>query len=157
MDYNDSGAKLSKDRVYRYLLWRKWSDFPCAMFIGLNPSTADEFADDPTIRRCVGFAKQWGCGGIHMLNLFAFRATKPENMKKAADPIGPENAYFLKIHALVSEPIVACWGVHGTFRDRAVAIKIMLPGMQCFGLTKAGHPKHPLYLPKNTALTRLPK
>jgi len=148
----NTGAKFSEDRVYRYLLWRKWSDFPCAMFIGLNPSTADENVDDPTIRRCVSFAKSWGCGGIHMLNLFAFRATKPEEMKKADDPYGPDNEDFLKTNLLISDPVVACWGIHGAFKNRAVEIRKLLPSLKCFGLTKAGHPRHPLYLSKETRL-----
>lgn len=99
---------FSEDRAFRYTLWREWDvdsltgcadDLPhghqFAQFIGLNPSTADETRDDPTIRRCIGFAKLWGYGALCMTNLFAFRATKPRDMRQAADPIGPENMALL--------------------------------------------------------------
>ncbi len=85
-------AHLSICRRYRYALLRRWGEGKNAMFIGLNPSTADETADDPTIRRCVSFAKAWGFGGLCMANLFAYRATNPADMLMQADPIGPDNA-----------------------------------------------------------------
>ncbi|MCU7816788.1 MAG: DUF1643 domain-containing protein [Candidatus Thiodiazotropha sp. (ex Rostrolucina anterorostrata)] len=85
----DIGAVLSPDRDYRYSLWRIWQpDDPYALFIGLNPSTADEYENDPTIRRCIRFAKDWGFGGLYMANLFAIRATKPKIMKAHHAPIG---------------------------------------------------------------------
>ena len=89
-------AVFSDCRNYRYALWRIWDDAkPYAMFIGLNPSTADETEDDPTIRRCMNFAKDWGYGGLCMTNLFAYRATIPANMMSAADPVGAENNAWL--------------------------------------------------------------
>jgi len=152
MKYTHSGAEFSQDRVYRYVLWRRWAPGDCAMFIGLNPSTANEKVDDPTIRRCVDFAKKWGKSGIYMLNLFAFRATDPKEMKKAKDPFGPKNGKFLISNWSDSDPVVACWGTHGSYLGRGKLVSQILPGMKCFGLTKAGHPKHPLYLAKKTKL-----
>jgi len=87
-----SGATFSTDRVYRYALWRVWdAALPSFVVIGLNPSTADETENDPTIRRCIGFAKREGCGGLVMLNLFAVRATDPRVMMAHPEPIGPDN------------------------------------------------------------------
>ena len=85
-------AKLSECRKYRYALWRTWDETkPHVMIIGLNPSTADETKDDPTITRCINFAKSWGYGGVCMANLFAYRATEPTVMKGSTDPVGTEN------------------------------------------------------------------
>ena len=88
---------FSPCRRYRYTLWRAWDMFNpgYVMFIGLNPSTADEVQDDPTIRRCIGYAKEWGYGAFCMTNIFAFRATDPRVMKAQADPVGPENDKWL--------------------------------------------------------------
>ena len=148
------GALFSQDRRYRYTLWRTWSEGDGhVLFIGLNPSTADETQDDPTVRRCIGFAKEWGFGGIYMLNLFAFRATMPKDLKKAADPVGPHNLGYLKTYCDPAGMNVACWGSHGRFMGQGQrVIDIMGDHLQCFGLTKNGQPKHPLYLPK-TATT----
>ena len=151
----ERGAYLSKDRVYRYSLWRYWGAQSPAMFIGLNPSTADETQDDPTIRRCMNFAKSWGCGGIVMTNLFAFRATDPKLLKAATDPIGPENDEILDDVAAECEFRIACWGVHGTHLCRDIAVAGMMRPLKCFGTTKDGHPKHPLYLPKTSKLLSL--
>ena len=88
--YGESGAIFSECKKYRYLLWRKWGKSPHSkyvMFVGLNPSTADESIDDPTIRRCICFAKDWGYDGLFMANLFAYRATYPVDMFKFAEPI----------------------------------------------------------------------
>ena len=89
MGHEHTSARLSDDRRYRYLLVRRWDNtLPDATFVMLNPSTADERDDDPTIRKCIGFAKRWGCGGIKVVNLYAFRATNPRDCFAAADPIG---------------------------------------------------------------------
>jgi hypothetical protein len=151
----EKGAEFSTGRTYRYSLWRVWDrDKPLVMFIGLNPSTADESKDDPTIRRCIGFAKRWAHGGIVMCNLFAFRATDPKAMKKAADPVGRANDQYLKHWASRASLRVACWGNHGAHLGRAAAVCKLLQGrsrtgLDCFGRTKQGQPKHPLYLPGN--------
>lgn len=86
----NGGAHFSRCRRYRYALWRQWQAAgPMLMLIGLNPSTADAERNDPTIRRCIGFAHDWGFGGVWVLNLFAWRATLPADLKAAADPVGP--------------------------------------------------------------------
>ena len=140
---------FSDCRAYRYLLWREWiGGDGYAMFVGLNPSTADETKDDPTIRRCVGFAKAWGYAGLCMANLFAFRATNPMEMKATADPIGPDNDTHLADAGLGAGVIVAAWGAHGTHRQRNVEVlKMLHPNLTYLKLTKDGHPGHPLYLP----------
>ena len=144
-----NGATLSPCRTYRYDLWRSWiGGEGYAMFVGLNPSTADETQDDPTIRRCVAFAKAWGYAGLCMTNLFAFRATDPEDMKRATDPVGPQNDLVLMERAACAGVVVAAWGVHGTYKNRARAVRMMLPKLYYLRLTKDGHPGHPLYLPK---------
>ena len=146
-------AQISKDGKYRYDLWRTWDDKkPYCMFIGLNPSTADAVEDDPTIRRCIRFAKDWGYGGLVMANLFAFRATKPEDMKKAEDPIGEENDDHLELLAQHAGKVVASWGVNGTHHNRDKEVMTLLGSLSCLGVTKAGHPKHPLYLKADTTL-----
>jgi hypothetical protein len=144
-------AEFSPCRTWRYSLSRIWqSKKPYSLFIGLNPSTADELQDDPTITRCMRFAHGWGYGGVVMVNLFAFRATFPHEMKAAADPIGPENDRYILSSAKDSSLIVAAWGVHGDHLGRARALMDILRAfrLHCLGTTKDGFPKHPLYLPK---------
>lgn len=144
-------AYLSADRLYRYWLWRGWSNAEAgryALFIGLNPSTADETHDDPTIRRCITFARDWGYNGLCMMNLFAFRATDPADMKRAVDPVGPDNDSLLQFAARYAAVVVAAWGSHGMYLYRDVAVKAMIPNLHYLRLTKDGHPGHPLYLPK---------
>jgi hypothetical protein len=154
-DIPTSYAYISDDGLYRYTLGRRWSDdldVGPAVFVMLNPSTADAEVDDPTIRRCIGFAKALGCGGLHVVNLYAFRATKPADMFAAADPVGPENDQVLTDTAVRAEredrPLIAAWGANA--KPGRVAKVLGLPGfgsLQALGLTKAGAPRHPLYLP----------
>lgn len=117
------------------------------MFIGLNPSVADETKDDPTIRRCIRFARDWGYDSLCMANLFAFRATKPAEMKQSRDPIGPDNDLMLKELAHSAGVVVAAWGVHGTHKRRDQLVRQRVSGLHYLRLTKDGHPGHPLYLP----------
>ena len=150
VDDYECGAELSDDRAYRYFLWRQWNkDKSMVVFIGLNPSTADEENNDPTITRCENFALKWGYGGLWMLNIFAFRATDPHRMKAAPDPVGPDNdAYILKVAAKAGL-ILATWGNHGEYMDRGKAVIELLHefDLNYLGtLTKGGHPRHPLYL-----------
>jgi hypothetical protein len=141
------GAEFSPCRTWRYSLTRLWTqDKPYALFIGLNPSTATETVDDPTIRRCIGFAKSWGYGGMVMGNLFAFRATNPRDMMAAEDPIGPENDAWLKELAAKAGIIIGAWGIHGAFLDRDKQVLESMPILRCLGITKAGLPRHPLYI-----------
>lgn len=142
-------AKLSECRKYRYALWRTWDESkPYAMFVGLNPSTADEREDDPTIRRCIGFATEWGYGGLCMANLFAYRATDPNKMFAAQDPIGPENDVWLEMLAKNAGIIVAAWGNHGAYLSRSKIVSALIPSLQCLKINKSGEPAHPLYQPK---------
>lgn len=145
----DRTTILSPCRTYRYALWRDFGDQlgeGYAMFIGLNPSTADEVADDPTIRRCMAFAKAWGYGALCMTNLFAFRATDPSDMKVVADPVGPHNDQHLLRLARDAGVIVAAWGTNGTHMGRDAAVRAMVPNLHCLKKTREGHPGHPLYL-----------
>ena len=146
---------FSPCRTYRYALWREWSSGDgYAMFVGLNPSTADETQDDPTIRRCIAFAEAWGYSGLCMTNLFAYRATKPADMKAAVDPVGPDTDRHLQTLAASAGVIVAAWGVNGTHKGRDIEVRKLLPVLHCLQLTKSGHAKHPLYLLKT--LTPVP-
>lgn len=117
------------------------------MFVGLNPSTADEVEDDRTIQRCVNFAKRWGYGSLCMVNLFAYRATSPKAMLAHADPIGVDNDRWLVEFADDAAVVVAAWGASGTHlqRDQAV-IRLLAGKLSCLGRTKGGHPRHPLYV-----------
>jgi hypothetical protein len=151
----EMGATFSPCRTWRYSLTRRWAhDGPLLMVIGLNPSTADETQDDPTIRRCIGFAKREGMTGLVMANLFAFRATDPRTMRRADDPIGPDNDMWLSMLRDLCDLRLAAWGVHGHYRDRArdVMERGLLSHVYCLGLTKGGTPRHPLYLAADTPL-----
>lgn len=154
-----SGAILSECGRYRFRLWRRWkSGFyarPTLGFVMLNPSTADHAEDDPTIRRCIGFAKDNGFSAIHVVNLFAWRATDPDELKSAEDPVGRLNDSFIENAALSSSRLVAAWGAAKVPRieERAekaatIAWDVGRP-LVCLGTTKAGAPRHPLYLPKS--------
>lgn len=140
-------ATFSACRRYRYSLWREWGGGGYAMFIGLNPSTADETNDDPTIRRCIRFAQDWGYGALCMTNAFAFRATDPRVMKLEPEPCGPENNHTLRELARHAGVVVAAWGAHGTHRGQDRFLRLHVPGLHYLRLTKDGHPGHPLYLP----------
>ncbi|MEZ8851798.1 DUF1643 domain-containing protein [Vibrio cyclitrophicus] len=149
-------ARLSDCRTYRYELWRTWDESkPYAMFIGLNPSTADETEDDPTIRRCINFAKSWGYGGLCIANLFAYRATQPEDMKKALDPIGDKNDETLILLAQNAGVIVGAWGNDGVFLNRSEDIRALIPELSVLKVNKSGEPAHPLYLKSTLTPIRL--
>lgn len=148
-DNQSTGAIFSSNRRYRYALWRRWEkNAPYALFIGLNPSTADEFEDDPTIRRCRRFASDWGFGALCMVNLFAIRSRDPKDMMRFDRPIGVENDAFLRAMACGAGVIVCAWGANGGHRDRDKKVLSLLKRyeMKCLGTTKEGQPKHPLYI-----------
>lgn len=151
-------ATFSPCRTYRYTLWRYWGGLWTtghAMFIGLNPSTATETKDDPTVRRCIGYAWDWGYAGLCMTNIFAFRATDPAVMKAHPEPVGPENDRYLVEMAARAAIVVAAWGVDGAHMDRGKTVRRMIPHLHCLGLTKDGHPRHPLYLRKELEPTSM--
>ena len=122
---------------------------PACVFVGLNPSTADETQDDPTIRRCMGFAEAWGFSGMAMVNLFAVRATDPRDMLSHPEPVGPDNDMWLR-ETCTGSTVIAVWGTRGDHLGRSGSVAHAIPGLWCLGFTKAGCPKHPLYLPKDT-------
>jgi hypothetical protein len=140
-------AQLSICRRYRFALWRRWAAGPQVLFVMLNPSTADETEDDPTIRRCIGFARSWGFGGLAVGNLFAFRTPSPVLLRSAPEPVGKNNDNWLLRLLAESELAVAAWGNHGRFLGRSDAIRATLPMLHILGITSLGEPRHPLYLP----------
>lgn len=144
---------------YRYLLSRTWDrSLPTQVWVMLNPSTADANTDDPTIRKCVAFAKREGFGKIAVLNLFAYRATDPAELATVEDPIGPINQQTLEYLLPVARSIVFAWGAQAErYRDRVKEVTSIATRAvpQCLGVTKDGHPKHPLYLPLDSKLEPL--
>jgi hypothetical protein len=151
-----SAATISPCGQYRYTLHRRipsvlrWVK-PC-LFVMLNPSTADATMDDPTIRRCIGFAKREGCTDLTVINLFALRATDPGELTKHADPIGADNAKHLaeqiEAHQRIGT-IVAAWGANPIACSRSVEpfrVAVRAAGALCLGTTQDGSPRHPLYV-----------
>ena len=150
----ESGATFSECKKYRYALWRVWDqNRPKVMFIGLNPSTADEVNNDPTIRRCINFAKDWNYGGVIVVNLFAYRATKPEDLFAFKQPVGPKNDYWINKHSIDAELVIGAWGNDGKVENRSAVIRQLIPGMKCLKQNKTGEPAHPLYQPKRSKPT----
>jgi hypothetical protein len=133
----------------------------------LNPSVADAEVDDPTVRRCLGFCKRWACGRLYIVNLFAFRSSSPAQMMMADDPVGRENERHLaravrgqhrfQEPVLSTGPVVCAWGAHGGYMGRDTQVLGWLAqfptiNLVCLGLTKDGHPRHPLYVPYSAPL-----
>lgn len=149
-----SGAHFSGCRTWRYSLWRRWSEGTTLAVIGLNPSTADETQDDPTIRRCIRFAKDWGHGRFVMLNLFGVRSPYPQIIKDSPDPIGPDNDDTILAACSEASQVLFAWGAHDAARDRGRLVAGMLGDIGikpiCLGKTKAGFPRHPLYIKADT-------
>lgn len=169
-------AMLSDCRTYRYELARIWDDStPPVLFVGMNPSTADEESDDPTIRRCIRFARDWGYGGLLMGNLFAFRATDPKALPgigsgplvNAVGEVSPwehgqrqnVNDKWLTSMSKRAGLVVAAWGAirmpYG-WEERPRAVHHLLGPMHALGLTKDGHPRHPLYMKASACPIPLP-
>lgn len=192
MTYVTNGATLSPCGTYRYRLWREWRGTPNArwrmwtnedgspaldgaghqlgepeicVFIMLNPSTADAEVDDPTIRRCVGFARSWGYEHLEVANLFAYRTPSPKALMGLTyddDPVGPLNSIIVR--DLISDPlvtrIICAWGAHGDHLLQHDTVlgwieqwAMVLP--ECLGFTKLGYPRHPLYVPSDQQPERL--
>ena len=148
------GATFAPGRRYRYRLWRAWdADADRVLFVLLNPSTADERVNDPTIRRCIAFARSWGFGGVEIVNIFAYRSTDPAALREIPDPIGPRNDYHIKAARRRSTRCIAAWGNHGTHLDRAARVLRTLHRLgdvDCLCRTKTGQPGHPLYISSKT-------
>jgi hypothetical protein len=144
-------ATISQCGKYRYALERSWGEGKgCVVWVMLNPSTADASIDDPTIRKCIGFTRRWGHERLIVVNLFAFRATDPGDMKRASDPIGPENEWRILDAVAQADMVVVAWGAHGGWMDRDEDVLMQLHYPLCLGRTKDGHPKHPLMLAYST-------
>jgi len=152
---------ISECGRYRYRLKRKVSeesDIPCC-FIMLNPSTADATEDDPTIRRCMGYARDWGCGELIVVNLFGIRATNPKAMLAASDPVGPDNRdhvecavdYAVNVSMHGRGAVICAWGNHGAYMEQGLTVLGWIDHYKpmCLRVNgKSGQPAHPLYLPK---------
>jgi hypothetical protein len=154
----DREATLSPDGVYRYTLGRRWSQGSRrVVFVMLNPSTADANIDDPTIRKCVGFAKRWGFDALTVVNLWAFRTSKPAELMRAGYPVGPDNDRAIASECATAERVVVAWGSHvQPGYPRVVRVVSTLRGIVhsgelfCLGLCDNGSPRHPLMLAYET-------
>jgi len=147
-----SGARFSSCMTYRYYLWRWWDKSrPSANFLMLNPSTADEVDDDPTVSRCGKRAANLGFGGVVVTNIFALRSRDPSKLYVTDDPIGPENDEAILEAAHQAGIVICAWGQHGAFVQRATKVTQMLTAagidLHCLRLNKDGSPAHPLYVP----------
>lgn len=145
---------------YRYTLSRKLGGSKgVALFCMLNPSTADDTKNDPTIRRCIGFATSWGCSELRVVNLFSARATKPKALRDVRDPVGHGNDDIIRNEIGKASLLVAAWGATGGFlpRKRAFLQTFGEHEWMCLGHTREGHPLHPLYVPKDRGLERFRK
>jgi hypothetical protein len=144
----ERSAVIDSSNTYRYSLSRIWKpQAPCLCFVMLNPSTADGETDDPTIRRCIGFADSWQYGSIEVVNLYAYRATNPKDLWKATFPIGPENDAYIRKAMHRSQCVVAAWGAGAKCRNRVWTVIRLINNAFCLAKTKDGHPHHPLRLP----------
>jgi hypothetical protein len=139
-----AGAIVSPCRGYRYVLERRWGKGTFVMFLMLNPSKADEMKDDPTVRKCVGFAKRWGFGGLLVGNLFSYRATQPADLRAADHPIGPDCDVWLTTMSTRSSIVVAAWGSQPGIDKRVAEVRQLVGSrMYCIGRTQDGYPRHP--------------
>lgn len=146
-------AVIDDTGVYRYSLSRIWDiEKPRVCFVMLNPSTADGYTDDPTIRKCVGFAQRWEYGSLEVVNLYAYRATSPADLWKAASPVGEHNDQHIRQAIERSQLIVAAWGADKKARLRGQQVFAQLPEVVCLGITQSGAPWHPLYVRYETEL-----
>ena len=159
----ESAAVISACGAYRYSLTRNWSDAPLLPFVMLNPSTADAKEDDPTIRRCIGFARREGAGGLIVANLYALCSPAPEALWAARDPIGPKNRQMLvglAAQAVAqSLPIICAWGAQARGDQIDGALRMFQTAgarLACLGRTRYGAPRHPLYVRADQPLQRFP-
>jgi hypothetical protein len=155
--FPERDAVISDCGRYRYLLRRTWdARRPRVLFVMLNPSSADAEIDDPTIRSCIRLSKSLGYGSFEVVNLFAFRSTQPDELQRAADPIGPNNDASIERAIARCDLHVCAWGAHPMAERRATRVRQLIrshrPAVFCLGKTKAGAPKHPLYIESGTPL-----
>jgi len=154
-----NGSVFNDLGTHRYLLTRSWASGGTAVFVMLNPSTADAQMDDPTIRRCVGFARREGCGGLVVVNLFALRSTDPRALTVHPDPAGPENDAVILEWGLRGGPVIAACSASGRLHRRNMTVTALLADagveLWCLGRTADGSPRHPLYVRADASLIRL--
>lgn len=152
-----------KNKRYRYRLTRAWGDGDAMCIVMLNPSTADHRKTDPTLRRCIGFAKRWGFDQLVVVNLFAFRSASPKLLRAARgnglNPVGLHNDKHIVLAARKAKRIVVAWGNDGALEGRGAEVLALLSRRSrkpvwCLGVSKAGYPFHPLYRPENSTLVR---
>lgn len=146
-------ATISPCGNYRYTLYRNWDITRSRLcWIMLNPSTADHQKDDPTIRSCVRISTAWGYGSLSVVNLFAYRATKPRDLLNVKNPIGPSNDFYIYDELQTSRGVVVAWGASGpgSAALRIERVMRMLRKLSikpyCLGITDSGMPKHPLFI-----------
>jgi hypothetical protein len=154
MDVHRS-AQFSACGRYRYRLERRWRDGgETVLFVGLNPSTAGEAEDDATVRRCMGFACDWGYSHLIVCNLFGYRATRPGDLFISSDPTGPNNDHALRHAIQRADRVIVAWGNHGRFANQDRRVLGWISDPYTLRLNTGGQPAHPLYLPKR--LTPIP-
>ncbi|WP_071674343.1 DUF1643 domain-containing protein [Nioella nitratireducens] len=151
-----SDAVYSDCERYRYALTRVWDQAaPRLLVVMLNPSKATEVQNDPTVERCERRARVLGYGGFRVMNIFAWRETDPKLLRQAEQPVGPENNRLLTAGVAWADAVLAGWGVHGDHLGRGPEVEALLRNagaeLLCLGLSKAGHPRHPLYIAYATA------
>ena len=147
MEYQNKKARFSRCRKYRYTLEHTWAiGTGTVLFIGLNPSTADHRDDDPTIRRCVQFAVDWGFNKLIATNIFAYRPTYPEDAKQTQRPVGLQNDFWVQRSYRSAQLAVACWGNEGSHMGRSTQIREHLPRLHFLKMNRSEQPGHPLYL-----------
>lgn len=146
-------AVISNCGQYRYVLTRRFDDMladhPLALFLMLNPSTADADLDDPTIRRCIGFAKAWGCSGVVVVNLYALRSTDPSQLWRHEEPVGKMNDKWISRLGAESVDVICAWGANAKAERVEEVVKMLESNgarLWCLGTTKSGAPRHPLYV-----------
>ncbi|WP_366914828.1 DUF1643 domain-containing protein [Hyphomonas sp.] len=151
-------AAISACGRYRWSLSRIWGPGIRATFILLNPSVADAEIDDPTLRRCIGFAKRENCGGLTVVNLFAFRTSDPKLLLRAEDPEGPENQLHLRMAVEAADMVICGWGAHPVAQKSGQNLVQAFPAIafRCLGKSGAGAPRHPLYLKSDAELRPFP-
>lgn len=149
-------ATVSDCGRYRYRLGRRWGEGAALVFIMLNPSTADAEVDDATIRRCIKFAQAHEFGALEVVNLFAYRATDPKDLRRAGYPVGPENDNHIAAAVVSAAAVCLAWGANVADLERPQIVLPMLRDagvqLQCLRITRSGYPQHPLMLPSSCRL-----
>jgi hypothetical protein len=155
MSFFYKNATISDCQKYRYALSRTWDvKKKTVLFIALNPSTANERNDDPTIRKCINYANKWGYGSLLVANLFAYRTTKPTKLRYVKNPVGNDNDQHIMDLSKNAGLIVAAWGNEGSLFNRDKEIIRLIPNLMCLKINKSGQPAHPLYQKKDIEIFR---